>query len=185
LHPYQERERLLARAEPYVRAAARRLVGRARLTRSDVADLEQELRLGLWSRLHLYDARRGDEDAFLKVIVNRLASRLTRRSRAAKRDVRREVSLIDPEEVTDPAGRRTEEEVDARLDVTDALARLSCELAHLAELLPTESLTSAAKTLGLTRHAARGRARRLLAHLHQAGLDAYLRNSPPARERLG
>lgn len=185
MHPYQERERLLARAEPYVRAAARRLVGRARLSRSDVADLEQELRLGLWSRLHRFDARRGDEAAFLKVVINRLASKFTRRSRAARRDVRREVPLTDPEEVTDSAGRRAGDEVDARLDVADALARLSPELARLAELLRTESLTSAAKTLGISRHAARRFARGLLARFRSAGLDAYLRNSPPVRAPLG
>lgn len=171
---HSDRERLLVLAEPFIRRVARRLIGRARFGRSDVSDIEQALRLDLWSRLRHYDVGRGDEAVFLKLVIDRQAAKLVRSRRAAKRDVRRDESLIAPEDVTDPRGGRAEDATDVRLDVADAVARLSSELAEMAELLRTESLTSAARTLGVTHAGAKGLARRLLARFRWVGLEDYI-----------
>lgn len=174
----QDRERLMALAEPLIHRVARRLIGHARLTSSDVDDLEQELRLGVWGRLHRYDAQRGDEGAFLKVMTDRLASKLTRGRRAAKRDIRREVSMpAVHEEVTGSHGdsfHSTEELRDLGLDVADALARLPPEWRELARLLTIGPLADAAKTPGVSRLTAKKRVRRLLQRFREDGLEAYL-----------
>jgi RNA polymerase sigma-70 factor (ECF subfamily) len=176
-----------------IRRKANQLIGRAGLTRQDREDLEQELLRLLLQRLSTIDQQRARTSAFLATVIERLASNLLRDRRAAKRDGRRTSSLNvpasgedAPAELVDTITRREQEarrgrhprgdEELAQLasDVAEVLAGLPADLRALAERLMSQSVSQAARELGVARTSLYGDIRRLRRRFERAGLKDYL-----------
>lgn len=148
--------------------AVRRLLDGRWFTRSDAAELAQELALHAHIASSKYDPSRSGKATFYSRILGRRAVDLTRRAKAAKRDRRRERPLDEHDpEVARPTPLP---DTELRLDVDEALGRLSATDRTIAAHLAQHSLAETARLLGLTREQARGACRRVARHLVERGL---------------
>jgi len=177
-----------------IRRKARQLVGRTGFTAQDREDIEQDLALRLLESLRSYDPAQGHRNAFVTAVVDRAAAKILRDRRTKKRNgghVRSLDTLLraldwDKDEYDDvahsfeesalvdrlPCG--AEERIDLREDLAAVLARLPAELRDLAERLKTQSLSEAARELGVPRTTLQRRVAQLRQHFEEAGLRDYL-----------
>lgn len=178
-----------------IRRKARQLIGRVGFTKSDQADIEQELTLKLLKALSGFDPDQGHKNVFVTAVIERFVANLLRDKQAEKRDHRRVCSLNvviaddedeGPVELGDTVSRR---EQDARLgqaprdehdlaqlvlDMVEVIATLPSELRELAERLKTDSVSQVARDLGVPRTTLNGRVRELRRRFERAGLKDYL-----------
>jgi len=159
-------------AKNVIRHKARQLIGKYGFTRDDYEDLMQEMTLDLLVRLSKFDRSKASLNTFVARIVDRRISTLIRHRTQDMRDYRREAcSLDDPIQDEDGAsitrgemlsqdecdlraGKHTRpesERIDMRLDVSFVIAELPPELRPLAERLLDQSITEAARELGVPR----------------------------------
>lgn len=78
----------------FIRIKARQLCRRCDFSRSDVEDVQQEMRLYLLQKAHLFDPARGSVEAFVTRAINTwISMHLRYRGRAMRRESYRAVSL--------------------------------------------------------------------------------------------
>lgn len=177
-----------------IRRKARQLVGRAGFTAQDREDIEQDLALRLLESLRSYDPAQGHRNAFVTAVVDRTAAKILRDRRTKKRNggpVRSLDTLLraldwDREEYDDVAHsfeesalidrlpHGEEEQVDLRQDLASVLEHLPADLRDLAERLKTQSVSEAARDLGMPRTTLQRRVDQLRQHFEEAGLRDYL-----------
>jgi RNA polymerase sigma-70 factor (ECF subfamily) len=163
-----------------IRRKIKQLVGRAGLTRQDREDLEQELILRLLQSLHLFDPDKAHRNVFVTTVIERAVAMILRERLAKKRNGGAVQSLDharektgDSTEPVDPR-RSHEEQVDLALDLAESLAKLPDDLRDLAERLKTQSLSQAARDLGVQPSTLQRRVQRLRRCSEDAGLRIYL-----------
>lgn len=182
-----ERERLDRFERWLIHEKAKRLIGKARLRKADLEDIEQDLALDVLERLRSFDARRASRHTFVVMVVEHGVAAILERRTAAKRDPRREgCSLNDA--VRDDEGKAveraytlearrgclSEEARDLAADVRAVLNGLPPELRRLALARQTKSWAEIAEERGVPRTTLYGEIRRLRAAFERAGLDRYL-----------
>jgi len=194
-------------AESVIRVKARQLVGTAGFTTSDVADIEQELRIELLLRLPKFDPQKATYNTFVSCLVGRKCAKLIRHRMRELRDYRRNCCSLDDVVVdgdgsftaraetmdrdetdirTDKRARSREEQAQLRSDVGFALAALPDDLRALAEcVMNTPTLTKAAKQLGMHRSALYEAIDQLRSHFGKAGLGDYFGVLPTTRRATG
>ena len=174
---------------------ARRAVGRAGLTTSDVEDVAQEALVQLVHRLPRFDEERGPRTAYSAMVIRGAVSRTVEHRRAARRDWRRCRTSLDEEFAlrggntvtrgetiaSDEHATRTRgarlgpvERADLRLDLQDLLDRLPEGPRQVCRLLMRVTPTEAAREVGLPRGTFHGVVRRIRKHFEEAGLDVYV-----------
>lgn len=165
-------------AATLIRVKARQLVGRYGFARSDREDIEQDLILHLLQKLRHFDPKRGSENTFVSRITNRKIASIIRQRTAAKRDFRRLTLIEDATERDrdDAWSVGPESTQDLEIDMTDAIRRLDSDSRRLCGLLRTGSITEAARRMGITRDAARGRIANLRKLLTDSGIEIYVRD---------
>jgi RNA polymerase sigma-70 factor (ECF subfamily) len=191
----QKRKGINDYAAELIRHKARQLVGKAGFSWTDIEDMEQEMTLDLLSRMSNFDPDKATYNTFAARIVEHKISKLFRHRKREIRDYRREAcSLDDP--IEDPEGktirrahtigqdeadirlgRRTrahEEEAQLRIDVSLVLARLPDDLREVAERLKVETISKAARSLGIPRNTLYGSVKRLRLLFEDYGLRDYL-----------
>lgn len=191
----QKRRGINEYAAELIRHKARQLVGKAGFTWSDVRDIEQEMILDLLSRFPKFDPDKAAHSTFAARIVEHKISKLFRYRRREMRDYRREsCSLDDP--IEDAEGkpirracsfcqgkaafrlgkraRSREEEAQLRIDVSLVLEKLPDDLREVAEQLKTETVSDAARNLGIPRTTLYGNIKRIRSLFEDAELQDYL-----------
>lgn len=157
-------------ARNVIRHKARQLIGKCGFTHDDYEDLQQEMLLDLLMRLPKFDPSKASYNTFVARIVDRKISNLIRDRGRQKRDHRCQVRPLDEEvegeaditreemlsqdDVDLRTGRHDRpelERIEMRLDVARALADLPPDLKALAERLLSQSVTEAARDLGVPR----------------------------------
>ena len=182
-------------AATVIRCKARQLVGKAGFRKHDIEDIEQEMTLDLLSRLPKFDPDKAAHSTFVARVIERKISKLIRHRRQEMRDYRREACslnelvmngdgetteracTVDQDEADIHAGRRSrtrEDEAHLRLDVSLVLSGLPDDLRAVAEHLMTETVTEAAKSLGVPRTTLYGAIGRLRQIFEDEGLREYL-----------
>jgi len=193
-------------AAKLIRCKARQLVGKAGFTWDDVEDLEQEMTLDLLLRLPKFDPDKAAHTTFVARVTERKISKLLRDRKRERRDFRRiarslndpiedgegesteRAYTIDQDEVDIRMGHRhcsREEEAHLRLDVSLVVSGLPEDLREIAKRLQTETITEAAKSLGIPRSTLYGKIDRLKLLFENAGLRDWLRILPTNRRRTG
>jgi len=167
-------------AQGIIRRKVRLLVSRAGFTKQDRQDLEQELVLRLLQSLDLFDPEQAHPNVFITTVIERAVAMILRERRAKKRNSG-VVRSLDETQMKDgssfePADPRPsdEEAVDLATDVAEALARLPQELRDLAERRKRQSLSQAARDLGVPRTTLQRRVQRLRQPFEDAGLGIYV-----------
>jgi RNA polymerase sigma-70 factor (ECF subfamily) len=166
-------------ARGIIRRKVQLLVGRAGFTKQDRQDLEQELVLRLLQSLDLFDPEQAHPNVFITTVIERAVAMILRQRRAKKRhggvqslDQGRE-NAGDSSEPIDP--RPTEQEaLDLATDLAEVLAKLPDDLRALAERLKSQSLSQAARDLGVPRSTLQRQVQRLRRCFEDAGLRIYL-----------
>ncbi len=163
-----------------IRRKTRQLVGRAGFTSQDREYLEQELILRLLQGLHLFDTEQAHRNVFVTTVIERAVAMILRERLAKKRDGGTVQSLDqarenagDSTEPVDPR-RSHEEQIDLATDLAEALANLPDDLRDLAERLKHQSLSQAARDLGVPRSTLQRQVQRLRRCFEDAGLRIYL-----------
>jgi RNA polymerase sigma factor (sigma-70 family) len=162
-----------------IRRKARQMVGHAGIKEQDHEDLVQELMLRLLRSLRLFDAAQADRKSFVTAVVERNAAKILRDRRAKKRDGGRIESLdvlletLDEEPPDLAVDDHAAEQADLAIDMADLLARLPAELRDLAERLQRQTLSQAAREIGVARSTLQRRVARLRRHFEDAGLRNY------------
>jgi len=180
-------------AEKLIRRKARRLVGVAGLTVSDVPDLEQDMKVDLLKRLSKYDAKRAPRNAFITRLVNNCIATIIEARNAKARDYHRHCSLnnkvaasqdedVEMAELLGTqadgrfhrAARSPESRVGLKLDLERAVADLPPDLQVLWQCFMTQSLTEISKDTGIPRGTLYEKRERLRRHFADRKLDEYL-----------
>lgn len=165
-------------ARGIIRRKVRLLIGRAGFTAQDREDLEQDLVLRLLQSLDLFDPEQAHPNVFITTVIERAVAMILRERRAKKRDsgVVHSLDRIKEASSTEPADpRRGDEEAsDLASDLVEVLARLPEELRILAERLKSQSLSQAARDLGVPRTTLQRRVQRLRQCFEDADLRIYL-----------
>lgn len=165
-----------------IRLKARGLVGNYGFTKSDREDIEQDLTLGLLTRLRCFDPDKARSATFVRMVVDDCAASLIRKRKARVRDYRRSTSLDELQELIDQEESENlaelsyddREQRELAIDLAEALKQLPDDLRAIAEVLRDGgNLAEVARAHGLTREAARWRVRKVREHFAQLGLGAY------------
>jgi RNA polymerase sigma-70 factor (ECF subfamily) len=178
---FHDEENVLDRfARGIIRRKVRLLVGRAGFTRQDRDDLEQELVLRLLQSLDLFDPEQAHPNVFITTVIERAVAMILRERRAKKRDSGVVRSLDQAKakdgssaEPADPRGGG-QDRFDLASDLAEVFARLPEELRDLAERLKSQSLSQAARDLGVPRTTLQRQVQRLRQSFEDAGLRIYL-----------
>ena len=180
-------------AENLIRSKARRLVGVAGLTASDVPDLQQEMRFDLLKRLAKHDVQRAPRNAFITRLVNNHIATIIEARNAKARDYHRHCSLngqvadtenvdAEPADLLDAqadgrfhcAEHSHESHVALALDLAKAVADLPPDLQDLCRRLMQQSPTEISKETGVPRGTLYEQRERLRRHFTERGLEEYL-----------
>ncbi|MEX0718029.1 MAG: sigma-70 family RNA polymerase sigma factor [Planctomycetaceae bacterium] len=181
-----------------IRRKAKQLVGRGGFTRTDRADLEQEMKLRVWKRFPQFDPAKAHWNAFVTTVVERHCASILQRARRRKRvDSITSASLselvenwddelvelgdvIGPEDRERMIGRYVdgfEDQSELKLDVAEVMERLPEDLRRLCDLLKIHNVAEAARELGLPRTTVSSMVSRLRQAFVFAGFDDFPRNS--------
>ena len=178
-----------------IRIKARSMVGRMKLTKSDLPDLKQQLSMEVWRRLPKYDPSRGDLQSFLYWVVEKAAASIIEHRTAAIRDPRRVACSLEgavPSSDGKDARlatflRETEghgrlgvdhrhfvERSDMAADISAAMELLPPDLQDLCLRLQKESPSEVSRETGIPRGTVYDAIKRIRARFEEAGLQAYL-----------
>ncbi len=195
--PFIDLEQELATgfAGRYIRKKARHMVGKAGLTRSDRPDIEQELSLALYQRLHRFDPAIAPWHAFVATVISRFAASLLAARHARKRrggcvaaslnahsvgenghwsDL---TQIVEPRHVSAATAHYTRNPFELallRMDLSAVTKRLPFDLKHLCFRLQHESVSEVSRRIGCSRSALYRRLRKLRQIFAAAGLDDFL-----------
>jgi RNA polymerase sigma-70 factor (ECF subfamily) len=173
----------------------RRLTHCRAFSRSDAADLSQELRLEIWRRMPAYDPKRGRRGTFVRHLLENKSISLVRTKIAGKRDFRKNadsqngrgfepgVDMAERANTLDASACRSRrglgtrnafESSDVRNDVARVVSTLPCDLQKLCRLLGDMTVTETSKELGQSRQKVYAAISRLRQRFEDAGLQAYV-----------
>jgi len=157
-----------------IRRMARKLARRKLDTAADQDDIAQNLAVALLSRGAKFDASRGELGAFLHTLLTHAAADHLRDSQAGKRV---QPGESQPAEYTiDPKSLEGEAIHDLVLDVREAVAKLPPHLLAVAERLAGgDSITEAARELGVSRATVHARINLIRKRFERKELEKYLR----------
>ena len=164
----------------YTQGLIRRKVGKlARLhviPDRDREDIEQDLILELlrwWAKV---DAPDNNLAPLIRVVIDQRLANILRHRRAACRRPDR-ASPLERLSQNDPALSRTDKSLDKvplSLDIQELIRELPAELRRVAEVLQTESISSAACSLGISRGTVYARLRELRSRYERPDLRKFL-----------
>ncbi len=177
-----------------IKKKVRQIVGRAGFTKQDRQDLEQELLARLVQSLKSFDPNQAHRKSFVTAVVERDVANILRDAKAEKRDHRRigslnvtiEVTEDGPTELADTIGNReydarrcrhprsAEELAQLASDLAEIVAALPDDLRDLAHRLKTQSISEAARDLGVPRTTLNHSVRRMRERFVQTGLREYV-----------
>jgi len=187
--------------EDTIRVHARSLIGQAGITRQELKDIEQELRLTVLMRLSKYDPSRGKRATFLKHVVTNACASIVRRRRAEMRALTYAEQSLDDEVETDDgvalygdlversdidrrlgqATRSEGEQRELRMDLSLVVASLPEELRGLCEDLKTKAVVQIAAERGMSRVAVYRRIRRLRESFDAMSMRDYVTRTDTGR----
>lgn len=183
-----------AEVEKAVFHCARSLVGQAGITRSDIEDVEQELRMELLVYLPRFDPKKGKRTTLVARILKHKAVGLIRHRLAGTRAVASEQRSLD-EEIRTPDGplslgdivtdadrvRRLgnktvsdQDRVCLEMDLAHIIATLPAELRVLCEEIKHKSFRQIARERGVGKNCVRRRVAKIRRHFRTFGLQEYL-----------
>jgi DNA-directed RNA polymerase specialized sigma24 family protein len=168
-----------------IRDAARRVITVAALPGAELPDIEQDLRLHLWTQRDAYRAERGARSTFAKVVIQRKAAAIAIRYRAKCRFgtyVPIDDYLDTMKEGDDNRGGRPSHGMDAsrdvfdrlnrRVDVRRALQRLAKPDRAIATQLMSARVTEIAEEEGIPRSTIYESIKRIRRQFIDSGLGA-------------
>jgi len=185
--PQQDR---LDRFEQWLIATkARQLAGKAGFTQSDVADIEQDIRVDVLRRLPKFDSAKSNRHTFIAMLVSRCVATILERECAEKRNRGRHPRSLNAP-IRDPEGRevdvyqtldvnarrpgRSEQEVrDLRADVQAAVASLPEHLRPWCAVFAELGIREASRELGIPRCRLQRIKAEIRAAFEAAGLADY------------
>ena len=185
----------------YIGYKARQVVGRYGYVTADRPDLEQELRLRLFSRVPKFNPQRGPWNSFVVAVVDRQVATLAtaheaklrweafQRMLAQSRCGIDEDDSVDPDSVQTPArpngasrgDRRELDLVDLRLDMAVIVPRLPYELRIVWEWLQSDNVRRTARALRVSPMTIYKRLKRLRAAFLSADVKESFRNQETLR----
>ncbi len=195
VYRYHLNEEAMAYAKGLIECKARQLVGQARLNASDVDDLKQDMWADLLRRLSWFESDRAKVKTFIARILSHRVSAILQYRSGMSRDYRRDEGSLSefttdadgqiveraqmiPEDVHDlrtgADTRSALDQMEMTNDIEAVLASLPAPLRELCHLLKTESMSAAARKLGISRRAARTRLAAIRKHFEKADLRDYL-----------
>jgi hypothetical protein len=174
---------------------ARRLIGQAGYTRSDLEDIEQDLSIHIYQNLPKHDPCKGTIKTFINHILDNKIRTMVSARHTALYDVRLHAAsldepasseyehrvpraeTIDSEDYQMNIGlinRPSYEMVELQTDVRRAVESLPMELQELCQLLQEETVMDIARRTGISRHKINELRRRIRFIFYENGLDKYL-----------
>ena len=189
-------------ANKLTRHKARQLVGQFGFTRSDRDDLEQELRTHLFQQAARFDPERGSASTFISRVLSRKVVSIIRHRCADQRHCYRVAcslnDLVRDEDdawlergqtLPPDADRRrtaaTDVPSDLSIDLRQAVDALEPRLQRLWHVLLSNTVTDAARELGVSRLVVYARVQELREHFAAHGLQTYVFANADSSDRAG
>lgn len=176
----------------FIRFRVSQLAGKFGISRSDRADLEQDLRIALLERVDKFDPERGHWNVFVFTIIERTIAAMFTPGKVEQRMTELEfdslsslvasgdcsetslAQLVLPEDQARISGRRVVDhvgEVDRNHDVAILLERLPPDLREIATLLMHKSVAAVARELDIPRATLRRRIKTIRGIFSELGDD--------------
>lgn len=183
-----------------IRIRARRLCRRSDVSRSDIVDIEQDLRCYLLEKSHLFDPDRATLEAFVTNVVNTwMQMRLRHQYRHKRKGAKKAISLqntyveCDGEitslgnVLTDADGRRitrtepmpASEQFELREAIGHVMTTLDPDDRALLEHVVEHGATSAARQRNVSRRQILNALARLRRNFEKSGLNPRFADNPP------
>jgi hypothetical protein len=162
--------------EPLIRQAANSIIGRYRLTRSDLPDIEQYIRLRIVQGWVRYDPKIAQANTFADRLVWAALATFIRDHTRGKRDPRRVDGSLDSCSNEPSTTRHDHAHEVLRLDTKLALEQLEPDDLRYAEAIKDYGPYQAAKRVGLTRRKAESALRRIRSVFEAAGMRCYVQS---------
>ena len=182
-----------------IRKKARQLTGRAGFTEADQEDLEQELHLDLFLRLHKFNPQKSSRNTFITRVVNHKIATILESRNGEKRDFRLCTYSFDTTLGSTPAdqpnnrqettmeeylirtGRLRSQEMHSHeltVDIRRVMVDLPQDLQDLCKQLMTKTVSEVSRDTGIPRPTIYDRMKRIAARFEDARLRDYLESKP-------
>lgn len=180
-------------ASKMIPAKAAELMGQYGFTQDDQGDIEQDLTTAVINAAPAFDPKKGKRSTYDNRVINRRIATLIRYRKRECRDYRRTDASVNVsidkesgadatpwETLAEDADRRLQhtpsrsDQIDLAIDVQAALDLLTPEDRELCILLITETKTSAANQLQISKPTLYRRCKAIRARFAERGLDQYL-----------
>lgn len=163
-------------ASKVIASEVRALRVRGVIRRSDEEDIAATLMLGLLGAWAGFDPERGTAEAFVNQVVSTRLISVLRKRNAQKRRGRTEPIGAAEERIVDRGwdGARCHRQSDLGTDLRAAMQKLTPRQREICDLLLRESVTPAARELGIPRSTLRDAVTKIRAVFRDAGLEEYL-----------
>ena len=182
-------------AQTFINLRSVKLVGILGLSRSDIEDIRQDLRIHLLERLPNYDPNKSTKKGFIAMVLNNRIRTIIRLHRTSAEAMDcgtvsldeqfsdadsqpiRLFETVDEEEVLMNFGiirRRNIEHAEMRIDVERFLSRLPDRLRELCLMLQEKSVSQIARETGTSRQKIHAELVRMRVLAEQSGLREYI-----------
>ena len=163
-------------ASKVIASEVRTLRVRGVIRRSDEEDIASTLMLQLLEAWEGFDPDRAPPEAFVNQVVSTRLISILRKRNAQKRRGRTESIEASDERIVDRtwSGEGWRRQVDIKTDLKAAMEKLTPKQREICDLLLRESVTPAAREMGVPRSTLRDAVAKIRQVFRDAGLDAYL-----------
>lgn len=163
-------------ASKVIASEVRTLRVRGVIRRSDQDDIAGTLMLQLLEAWEGFDPNRGPAEAFVNQIINTRLISILRKRNAQKRRGRAESIDASDERLVDRtwSGAEWRRQIDIKTDLAAAMERLTPKQREICDLLLRETVTPAARELGIPRSTLRDAIAKIRVVFRDAGLEEYL-----------
>lgn len=173
MEPFVSNEGVDPQVSQIIQHKARRLIGKAGFTPSDLPDIEQEMLFKLSRSQAAYDPSRAKPSTFVKTVAERQGMNLVRKQQSRGRSKVRLHSL-EGHALAGLAGRPySQTPLDLQFDVQEKISQLSQSDQDLCKCLMHMTFSQTARAMSVPRSTLQDMVRRMGHRLMELGLESY------------
>ena len=185
MEPFVTPQGVDPQAKQIIQYKARRLIGTAGFTLSDLPDIEQEMLFKLSRSQAAYDPKRAKPSTFVKTVAERQGMNLVRKQQSRGRSKVR-LHTLDGPILAGANGRiSSQAEQDLQIDVLEKVSQLSQSDQKLCKCLMHMTFSQTARVLSVPRSTLQDMVRRMGNRLLELGLESYAPLRPLIEHKAG
>jgi DNA-directed RNA polymerase specialized sigma24 family protein len=185
VEPFVTPQGIDPQAKQIIQHKARRLIGKAGFTPSDLPDIEQEMLFKLSRSQAAYDPKRAKPSTFVKTVAERQGMNLVRKQQSRGRS-KVQLHSLEGRALAGLAGRTSSQALlDLQLDVQEKVSQLSQSDQDLCKCLMHMTFSQTARAMSVPRSTLQDMVRRMGHRLVELGMESYAPFRPLIEHKAG